>query len=157
MDSARVHVVVGTEGLLVERAVSAIVESARTAAGDGGMGLPGGAGDAVPVTRIRAGDVDQSELVELLSPSLFAEDRVVVVEFAHRGDDGGDLGDLHTLVGQGPCNLPHPDARRGPGQQGQHQRNVEQAGEQRGAQDQQVNRHRSPGPRPACAAARRRR
>lgn len=47
-----------------------------------GMGLPGGAGDAVPVTRIRAGDVDQSELVELLSPSLFAEERIVVLESA---------------------------------------------------------------------------
>ena len=47
MDSARVHVVVGTEGLLVERAVAAIVDAARASAGDGGMGLPGGAGDAV--------------------------------------------------------------------------------------------------------------
>jgi len=33
VDSARVHVVVGTEGLLVERAVATIVESARAAAG----------------------------------------------------------------------------------------------------------------------------
>jgi DNA polymerase-3 subunit delta len=36
----------------------------------------------VPVTRIRAGDVDSAELAELLSPSLFAEDRVVVLESA---------------------------------------------------------------------------
>lgn len=100
MDSARVHVVVGTEGLLVERAVAAIVESARAAAGDGGMGLPGGAGDAVPVTRIRAGDVDQSELVELLSPSLFAEERIVVLESA--GEAGKAPVDLIVEAAKNP-------------------------------------------------------
>lgn len=33
----------------------------------------------IPVNRIRAGDVGTYELAELLSPSLFAEERVVVL------------------------------------------------------------------------------
>lgn len=36
----------------------------------------------MPVTRLRAGDVSEPELMELLSPSLFAEERVVVLESA---------------------------------------------------------------------------
>lgn len=39
-------------------------------------------GTDVPVTRVRAGDVTVPELAELLSPSLFAEERIVVVESA---------------------------------------------------------------------------
>lgn len=39
-------------------------------------------GEDVPVTRVRAGEVSAPELAELLSPSLFAEERVVVVESA---------------------------------------------------------------------------
>lgn len=39
-------------------------------------------GEDVPVTRVRAGEVSGPELAELLSPSLFAEERVVVVESA---------------------------------------------------------------------------
>ncbi|NED64795.1 DNA polymerase III subunit delta, partial [Streptomyces sp. SID10244] len=39
-------------------------------------------GADIPVTRVRAGDVTEHELAELLSPSLFAEDRIVVVESA---------------------------------------------------------------------------
>ncbi|WP_372493066.1 DNA polymerase III subunit delta [Gordonia alkaliphila] len=39
-------------------------------------------GEDVPVTRVRAGEVTGPELAELLSPSLFAEDRIVVVESA---------------------------------------------------------------------------
>ena len=42
-----------------------------------------GAGtDDVPVNRMRAGDVDTYELAELLSPSLFADERIVVLEAA---------------------------------------------------------------------------
>lgn len=39
-------------------------------------------GTDVPVTRVRAGEVTDHELAELLSPSLFAEERVIVVEAA---------------------------------------------------------------------------
>ncbi len=81
--------VVGTEDLLVERAIAEVVGAARAAAGDAaGMSVPGSAGDAVPVTRLRAGDVSEPELAELLSPSLFAEERVVVLEAADEAGKG---------------------------------------------------------------------
>ena len=38
--------------------------------------------DDVPVNRMRAGEVSTAELAELLSPSLFADERVVVLESA---------------------------------------------------------------------------
>ncbi|WP_373143134.1 DNA polymerase III subunit delta [Mycobacterium marinum] len=70
------HLVLGDEELLVERVVGDIVraarERARQAAGT----------DDVPVNRMRAGDVSTYELAELLSPSLFAEERIVVLEAA---------------------------------------------------------------------------
>ncbi|MFZ2512557.1 MAG: DNA polymerase III subunit delta [Gordonia sp. (in: high G+C Gram-positive bacteria)] len=39
-------------------------------------------GEEVPVTRIRAGEVTGPELIDLLSPSLFAEERILVIESA---------------------------------------------------------------------------
>ena len=70
--SAQLHLVLGEEELLIERAVTSIVADVRAA----------GAGDNLPVTRLRAGDVSAAELAEMLSPSLFAEDRVIVLEAA---------------------------------------------------------------------------
>ncbi|MFC4603181.1 DNA polymerase III subunit delta [Rhodococcus kronopolitis] len=70
---APLHLVLGDEELLVERAVSAIVSSVRAASANA---------DELPVTRLRAGDTNAPELAELLSPSLFAEDRVIVLEAA---------------------------------------------------------------------------
>ena len=69
---AGLHLVLGDEELLVERAVGAILRQARTVAGTAD----------VPVDRLRAGEVSVSELAELLSPSLFADERVVVLESA---------------------------------------------------------------------------
>lgn len=69
------HLVLGDEDLLVERAVAAVLRDARTSAGTAR------AAD-VPVDRLRAGEVSTSELAELLSPSLFADARVVVLESA---------------------------------------------------------------------------
>ncbi|MGP4055738.1 DNA polymerase III subunit delta [Mycobacterium sp. 4D054] len=66
------HLVLGDEELLVERAVGAVLGAARAAAGT----------VDVPVDRLRAGEVSVSELAELLSPSLFADERVVVLEAA---------------------------------------------------------------------------
>ena len=66
------HLVLGDEDLLVERAVGEILRTARTAAGN----------NDVPVDRLRAGEVSTNELAELLSPSLFADERVVVLESA---------------------------------------------------------------------------
>ncbi|CLP10617.1 DNA polymerase III subunit delta [Mycobacterium tuberculosis] len=63
------HLVLGDEELLVERAVADVLRSARQRAGTAD----------VPVSRMRAGDVGAYELAELLSPSLFAEERIVVL------------------------------------------------------------------------------
>ena len=67
----------GDEELLVERAVADVLRQARKQAGNGRA-----VNNDVPVDRLRAGDVSTSELAELLSPSLFAEERVVVLESA---------------------------------------------------------------------------
>ncbi|AFE13609.1 DNA polymerase III subunit delta [Mycobacterium tuberculosis] len=63
------HLVLGDEELLVERAVADVLRSARQRAGTAD----------VQVSRMRAGDVGAYELAELLSPSLFAEERIVVL------------------------------------------------------------------------------
>ncbi|BBZ43231.1 hypothetical protein MPRM_05120 [Mycobacterium parmense] len=57
---------------MVERAVADVLRAARERAGT----------DDVPVNRMRAGDVSTYELAELLSPSLFGDERVVVLEAA---------------------------------------------------------------------------
>ncbi|MCV7346200.1 DNA polymerase III subunit delta [Mycolicibacterium rhodesiae] len=66
------HLILGDEELLVDRAISEVLRLARDASG----------GADVPVDRLRAGDVSVNELAELLSPSLFADERVVVLESA---------------------------------------------------------------------------
>jgi DNA polymerase-3 subunit delta len=70
------HLVLGDEELLVERAVADVLRSARQRAGTDS------ATNDVPVSRMRAGDVGTYELAELLSPSLFADERIVVLEAA---------------------------------------------------------------------------
>lgn len=62
-----VHFVLGEEEFLAERATKAIIEAA---------------GPAAEVTTLRAGEVNEGELVMATSPSLFAEERVVVVKHA---------------------------------------------------------------------------
>ncbi|MCV7106556.1 DNA polymerase III subunit delta [Mycolicibacterium chitae] len=83
------HLVLGDEELLVERAVATITREVRGRVGSGGGGLE--IGD-IPVNRLRAGDVSTSELAELLSPSLFADERIVVLEAA--GEAGKDAVEL---------------------------------------------------------------
>ena len=79
---ASLHLILGDEELLVDRAIGAVVRAARAAAGT----------DDVPVNRLRAGEVSTNELVELLSPSLFADERVVVLESAaEAGKEAVDL------------------------------------------------------------------
>ncbi|MDN8626508.1 DNA polymerase III subunit delta [Corynebacterium mucifaciens] len=60
-----VHLVLGEDNFLAERATKAIVAAA---------------GEGVEVTTLRAGDVSEGEIAMATSPSLFAEDRVVVVK-----------------------------------------------------------------------------
>ncbi len=79
--ASRLHLVLGEEELLVERAVTAVLQSVRRT---GGVDMP--------VSRVRAGDVGTHELAELLSPSLFSDERVVVLEAA--GEAGKAAADL---------------------------------------------------------------
>lgn len=66
------HLILGDEELLVERAVAQVLSAVRAQAGS----------VDIPVDRMRAGEVAAGELAELLSPSLFADERVVVLEAA---------------------------------------------------------------------------
>ena len=86
------HLVLGEEDLLIERAVAQILRAARQRAGAAtGFAFEPGIAD-VPVNRMRAGDVSTYELTELLSPSLFAEERIVVLESAaEAGKDAAAL------------------------------------------------------------------
>jgi DNA polymerase-3 subunit delta len=65
------YLVLGDEELLVQRAVQAVVDTARRADPD------------TEVRRLRATDLAPGELAELVSPSLFADGRVIVLEAAH--------------------------------------------------------------------------
>src|SRR5215216_5227601 len=85
------HLVLGDEELLVERAVAAVLRAARKQAGT----------DDVPVNRLRAGDVSTAELAELLSPSLFADERVVVLEAAAEAGK-----DAVALIAAAAADLP---------------------------------------------------
>ena len=90
-DAAGLHLVLGDEELLIERAVAAVLREAREQAGT----------DDVPVNRLRAGEVSTSELAELLSPSLFADERVVVLEAAAEAGK-----DAVALIAAAAADLP---------------------------------------------------
>jgi len=85
------QLILGDEDLLVERAVGEILRAARAAAGTAD----------VPVDRLRAGEVSTNELAELLSPSLFADERVVVLESAAEAGK-----DAVSLIGDAAADLP---------------------------------------------------
>jgi DNA polymerase III subunit delta len=65
------QLVLGEEELLVERAVRAAVDTAKLA------------DPSAELTRVKVSDLSPPELAELVSPSLFAERRVIVLENAH--------------------------------------------------------------------------
>ncbi|MGH3761361.1 DNA polymerase III subunit delta [Actinophytocola sp.] len=71
------QLVLGEEELLVERAVRAAVDAAKLA------------DPTAELTRVKVSDLTPPELAELVSPSLFAERRVIVLEGAH--DAGKDI------------------------------------------------------------------
>lgn len=89
--AAGLHLLLGDEDLLVERAVGEILRAARASAGT----------DDVPVNRLRAGEVSTYELAELLSPSLFADERIVILEDA---DEAGK--DAAALIASAAADLP---------------------------------------------------
>ena len=76
----------------MERAVGVVLRAARSQAGTG---------VDVPVSRLRAGDVSSAELAELLSPSLFADERVVVLEAAAEAGK-----DAVTVIENAAADLP---------------------------------------------------
>lgn len=70
------HLVLGDEELLVERAVQASLEAARRL------------DVAADLTRMKAAEVNAPVLLELISPTLFSEGRVVAVEGAQSASQG---------------------------------------------------------------------
>lgn len=101
---APVVLVHGSEDLLAERAVERVVSLAREQ------------DPQIEVTRLDAGTYATGELRVVTSPSLFADDKVVVVEGVERGTD--DLmRDLEAYVGA-PAEGVVLVARHGGGQRG---------------------------------------
>ena len=86
-----VHLILGDEEFLAERATSAVIAEVR-----GAVDNP----EDIPITRLRAGDATAPELAELLSPSLFAEDRIIVLDAA--GEAGKEPAKLVTEVAENP-------------------------------------------------------
>lgn len=76
---APLHLILGEEDLLVERAVQVVVDAARRI------------DPQTEVRRMRTTDLVPGELDELVSPSLFAQGRVVVLGAAHEA--GKDISD----------------------------------------------------------------
>jgi DNA polymerase-3 subunit delta len=68
---APLQLVLGEEELLVERAIRAALDSTRLADPNADL------------TRVRVAELTPPELAELVSPSLFAEGRVIVLDAAH--------------------------------------------------------------------------
>lgn len=89
---APVHLIEGNEEFLAERARKRIVTEIRRNSPEG---------DALPVTTMRAGEVTGSELLELLSPSLFGEDRVIVL--TNTDEAGKEPAELLLKVAKDPA------------------------------------------------------
>lgn len=83
------HLVLGDEELLVERAVRAVVDAARIADPD------------VEVRRMRAPDATPEDLAAALSPSLFAEARVIVLDGAHEAGKDASAAVLDHAIAPG--------------------------------------------------------
>lgn len=77
MSPARLHLMLGDEELLLERAVHAVFAAACEADPE------------AELRRVRITDLTPGEFNELVSPSLFAQARVVVLDAAHEA--GGDI------------------------------------------------------------------
>ncbi len=86
---APLHLVLGDEELLVERAVRAVVAAARAVEPE------------VEVRRLRTAEVTAPDLTAALGPSLFAEARVVVLEAAHEAGKDASAAVLAHAVAPG--------------------------------------------------------
>lgn len=87
---APLHLVLGEEELLVERAVHAALDSARLA------------DPAAELTRVRVADLTPPALAELVSPSLFSEGRVIVLEAVQ--DISQDIADAVLAYAGNPAD-----------------------------------------------------
>ncbi|MFD0207016.1 MULTISPECIES: DNA polymerase III subunit delta [Saccharothrix] len=85
-----VHLIVGEEELLVERAVRGALAAARKA------------DPQADLTRVRVTDLTPPELAELVSPSLFAEGRVVALEAAQ--ECGKEIADAIIGYAKAPAD-----------------------------------------------------
>jgi DNA polymerase-3 subunit delta len=85
---APLRLVLGDEEFLVERAVRAALDSIRLV------------DPAADLTRVRVAELTPPELTELVSPSLFAEARLVVLEAAQEA--GQDVADAIVAYGAAP-------------------------------------------------------
>ncbi|GAA2834051.1 DNA polymerase III subunit delta [Crossiella cryophila] len=109
------HLVIGEEELLVERAVKASLDAARLA------------DPQTELSKVRVTDLTPPELIELVSPSLFAEGRVIVLEAAQEAgkeiaeaigayckapSEGVVLVVVHSGGGRGKLAKELPDALR---------------------------------------------
>jgi DNA polymerase III subunit delta len=83
------HLVLGDEELLVERAVREVVAAARAVDPE------------VEVRRMRAPEATPTDLAAVLSPSLFAEGRVVVLEGAHEAGKDASAAILDNAAAPG--------------------------------------------------------
>jgi DNA polymerase III subunit delta len=88
--SAPLHLILGEEELLVERAAQAAVDAARRADPE------------TEVRRVRTPDLVAGELRELVSPSLFAQGRVVVMLGSHEA--GKDIADAVLDYARNPSD-----------------------------------------------------
>lgn len=100
------QLVIGDEELLVERAVRAALDTARLV------------DPTAEMTRVKVTDLTGPELAELVSPSLFAERRVIVLEGAQ--EVGKDIGVTITAYVKAPAEsvqlvVLHNGAGRKPG------------------------------------------
>ncbi|RZS31412.1 DNA polymerase III delta subunit [Herbihabitans rhizosphaerae] len=87
---APLRLVLGEEEFLVERAVRQVLDDARSAE------------PAAELSRVLAAETTPPELVELVSPSLFAEARVVVVEGAQKA--GQEIADALLSYAREPAD-----------------------------------------------------
>ncbi|WP_447006188.1 DNA polymerase III subunit delta [Saccharothrix isguenensis] len=84
-----VHLIVGEEELLVERAVRGALDAVRKA------------DPQADLTRVRVTDLTPPELAELVSPSLFAEGRVIALEAAQ--EIGKEIADVVVAYAKAPA------------------------------------------------------
>ncbi|QFU92852.1 DNA polymerase III subunit delta [Amycolatopsis sp. YIM 10] len=89
-DAAALHLVLGEEELLIERAIRAALEAARSA------------DPAADLTRLKVSELTAPMLAELVSPSLFSEGRVIAIDGAQ--DASQEIGDAILAYVKDPAD-----------------------------------------------------